>query len=204
MFEFKFTEEQLMLREMVRDFAINELNETWSFFHITSSPYARGLEYSLKRMSEGWNRLNLRLKREYGTLSWVRVYEQHKDHTVHLHAVGSTVIQERWLKDNAWACKLGYMAKSGEMKGIRPAFYATKYMTKIEDEWPRGTRRIGASHHFPDNKKDTNDWELIRHSRNLNERDYFSLSNMRTIPIFDADWQRYVTIAEFEDGNYEE
>lgn len=184
--------------------AINDRDTAWSFFHVTSSPYARGLELSLGRMSAGWNRLNLALKREYGKFDWVRVYEQHKDGTVHLHAVGATLIDQKFLKDKSWHCKLGYIAQSGIMKGVRPAFYATKYMTKQEDDWPKGTRRIGSSHHFPNLEREQEHWQILTKNRILTRSAFVTASNGLARAVFDVDWQRLILPEDIEDGHYEE
>jgi hypothetical protein len=93
---------------------------------------------------------------------WVKVIEIHEDDTPHIHfIVGISKhykrhIKSKWVKDNARACGLGFIALVGtkEAKDIpldsdeahNKAFYVAKYVSKGE---MIGIRAIAWSFEFP-------------------------------------------------------
>lgn len=139
---------------------VNKLGGNWYFFTITSNRYFRGTR-SIKAIREGWKKLYNRILALYGkdasSLYYVKVWEQHKNGTFHLHLLANFPITRKWLKDNAHGCGLGYQAhvKSIDNAG-QVAGYMAKYTLKngfIEQGGvaiPKGLRRIETSHKWPD------------------------------------------------------
>lgn len=139
---------------------VNKLGGNWYFFTITSSRKMRGAK-SIKAIRDGWKKLYNRILSLYGKnakdLYYVKVWEQHKDGSFHLHMLANFPITRRWLKDNAHSCGLGYQAhvkpidNAGQVAG-----YMAKYTLKngfIEQGGvaiPKGLRRIETSHKWPE------------------------------------------------------
>jgi len=141
--------------------------KSWYFITITAHEKWRGLESSLKNLRQGWKKLYNRMRRKYGINDYVKVWERHKDGSLHLHVLIAKKIGKRWLKDNARQCGMGYQADSSQAKnGGQVAGYVAKYLLKSYNEgadMPKGLRRIECSRSFPklpDNTS-TNDLEWI-------------------------------------------
>lgn len=140
----------------------------WAWFTLTAheNTHEETGEYSLKNISQMWDRLIKRMKRKYGKFQYCRVYERHESGAFHLHCIASFTFDDLvvrnegkkneykdspWLRSNARGLKIGYMTHADNLEGKetgRVAFYATKYMVKLEDAerplWGR-VRRIQTS-----------------------------------------------------------
>lgn len=149
---------------------INTLNKPeWSFITLTAHENAKNYVTSMRNIQNGWKTLQTRIRRkiqEEGkakSISYVRVYEQHKDGRVHWHMVLSWIPMDyknpqkesdkgsRWVSDNARECGMGYQTKTLSIDGHGGyvASYVTKYLTKVESQWPKGTRIVQTSRDWP-------------------------------------------------------
>lgn len=125
----------------------------WYFITITAHEKMRGTDASLKNLREGWKKLYNRIRRKYGTSTYIKVWEYHEDSTLHLHILVARKIGKRWLKNNARECGMGYQVDSSRTKNPgQVAGYVSKYLLKGYVEganMPKGLRRIEASRNFP-------------------------------------------------------
>jgi hypothetical protein len=138
---------------------VNKLGGDWYFFTITSNRRMRGIQ-SIKAIRTGWKKLYNRILYLYGkdagSLYYVKVWEQHKNGSFHLHMLANFPITKRWLKDNAHGCGMGYQAHVRKIDNAgQVAGYMAKYTLKngfIEQGGvaiPKGLRRIETSHKWP-------------------------------------------------------
>lgn len=126
--------------------------QDWSFVTITMSRYTRGFAYSVSIWPNRWSKLSTRIRRLIPGVRYVLLPEQHKDGTLHTHAIFSGKITNTWISKNAHTCGLGYQSKSKAMdSAFGAAKYVTKYLTKTLDvqEWPPRFRRIRTSQKWP-------------------------------------------------------
>jgi hypothetical protein len=138
---------------------VNRLDGVWWMFTLTAHEKWRGREASVKNLRSGWKKLYNRARRTYEVSHYVRVYELHSDKmTFHLHGLVDENFGERWLKDNARECGLGYQVdihtvdNAGQVAG-----YIAKYFLKSEatlgmnrNLWPKSLRRIEVSRGWPE------------------------------------------------------
>lgn len=97
---------------------------------------------------QAWPKLYKRALREYGGLTYFGIPEQTEKGKLHLHFFTPTPIKQKWLKDNARACGLGFMAKIKPVDDPKSgAYYVTKYLHKslTATVWPKNFRRIRKS-----------------------------------------------------------
>jgi len=130
---------------------IQALNYHNNFLTITSHEKLDAAG-SLAVWPKAWMKLSARARYKSGGFMYLGVPEQHKDGRLHFHAIESAGLGERWWKDNARECGLGYMAEEEIARTPQgAAFYVVKYVTKsIEyQEWPRGFRRVRTSQNWP-------------------------------------------------------
>lgn len=139
---------------------IEELGGTWHMMTLTARPEDEGFEQSYKAMQRGIDVLMKRIRRVFGDVDYVRVFEAHNTRdALHAHfivrgfvnfvAVGASVkhvpmfvpSDERvpsarmwalrtWLKKTAWECGLGYIADIQEIQTLYAVNYVVKYLTK--------------------------------------------------------------------------
>ena len=87
--------------------------ENWYFATITAHKWWRGNK-SLINLRRNWPKLRKRLTRATRKagepLFYCRNWEMHKDASFHMHLITNAPITERWLKDNASECGLGFQA----------------------------------------------------------------------------------------------
>jgi hypothetical protein len=129
---------------------------TLEFVTITSRPYTTA-NSSRYFFSQNWPKLARRAKYHTEKKSgqkwaYFLIPEQHKTGRLHAHLIAATHLCERWWKDNAYKCGLGYIANVQEVE--HPAFtvaYVTKYLAKSIEytEWPKGFRRVRTSRNWP-------------------------------------------------------
>lgn len=124
----------------------------WFMFTLTAHEKMRGQASSVKNLREGWKKLYNRIRYEYGVSKYCKVWEMHEDSTFHLHGLIDSVIVERWLKDNARECGMGYQVDIHQVDNAgQVAGYIAKYFLKSESninenrQFPRNLRRIEVS-----------------------------------------------------------
>ena len=140
-------------------YGINEIGKDWSFWTITAHRKMRGYDASLISLREAWGKLYHRLKRTFGAFQYARIYEPHKDGSLHIHVI-STIIwpdirtgkrkngerfsYSRWLKDTVPVCGGGYQTDAKNLEGHAGyvAGYVVKYMTKEISAFKRVRGRV--------------------------------------------------------------
>lgn len=98
-----------------------------------------------------WNKLNQRARRVEPDGQFFAVREFQRNGRVHLHAITTWGMEERWWKDSGRACGLGYIA---DLEAVRSppgaGAYALKYLLKqVTQPFNKGTRRYNASRGWP-------------------------------------------------------
>jgi hypothetical protein len=178
----------------------------WSFVTLTANRKTRTLEGSHQNLARGWNRLNLRLKRQFPGFAFVRVWELHKKRAFHAHYLWRALPSKRWVKDNAAACGMGFMADIAVLdmnERAKSVFYVAKYMTKEGVDFPKDIRRISCSRNFPNKAKEesTQDWRVL--GTTLEEYDAWTLAWENRLDLYDVNEDRILTVDDFqEDGGY--
>lgn len=129
----------------------------WLMFTLTAHENADNEYKSVLNLRTGWKKLYNRMRDNFGISSYVKVWERHADNRFHLHGlIDNSEITERWLKDNARACGMGYQVdlhtvdNAGQVAG-----YIAKYFMKSESvtesagkDYPKGLRRIEVSRNW--------------------------------------------------------
>jgi hypothetical protein len=68
----------------------------------------------------------------------------------HCHLIISGRLGQRWWKDNARECGLGYQSEDKEVSTVSVGKYVGKYLGKtLAEKWPRHKRRINTSRNWP-------------------------------------------------------
>lgn len=165
--------------------AINNLGGNWSWFTLTAHSKKRGAVKSIENLRGAWDTLMKRMKRKYGQFEYIRVYEQHKDGSFHIHAIanfhfddikkrkpknGKNVNYSKWLAKTAKDLLIGYYTHADNIPetahGGYVASYVTKYMTKMAGEfidYLGRVRRIQPSQGFPKLPKNGEKWQFKAH-----------------------------------------
>lgn len=101
---------------------------------------------------KAWPVLYAALKRRSTGLEYFIVPEQHKDGRMHVHALWTADVKQKWLKDNARKRGLGYQAKVKRVDNARMAVsYVGKYIGKsLGDAVPSRFRRVRVSQGWPE------------------------------------------------------
>lgn len=147
---------------------------------------------------KAWPVLYSALKRRTAALEYFIVPEQHKDGRMHVHALWTANVSQKWLKDNARKRGLGYQAKRKPVADARQAVgYCGKYIGKsLGDHVPPRFRRVRVSQGWPEIPLPVTphaalDWEYINGNGQL-ERLYdeckqrgYSLIDLQTGEYFD-------------------
>lgn len=101
----------------------------------------------------GWDNLRRRYVREIPAEdpgAFLAVPERHKDGRLHAHAIISGGLKQKWWKDNARECGLGYKADAKEVVDLGVAGYVSKYLGKtLAEQWPKYKRRVNTSRTWP-------------------------------------------------------
>lgn len=124
----------------------------WAFVTITAMDYDDTEAKCLSRWHKNWPRLSARMRRKFPGIKYVLLPEHHENGRVHWHMIASHGVGERWVKDNAHNCGLGYIADSRPVEdAYRAVSYVSKYIGKSLDvvQWPRNLRRIRTSSKWP-------------------------------------------------------
>ena len=131
----------------------------WNMLTITAHPKCKTFEQCLFPWKNQWSKLSSRMRRKYPGFRYVILPECHQDGRVHWHLVASGHIANRWLKDSAASCGLGYMTTSEPVGEMEAAIgYVSKYISKsiYGSKWPRKLKRISTSQKWPDLPPDEN------------------------------------------------
>jgi len=143
---------QAVIAEGIKYYQANGETE-WHFITITSSGKLTTFTQTLYVWRKAWPKLYTRMKRRQPIMHSVYLPEKHKNGRLHFHAISTFGGGERWLKDNAYMCGLGFKAESEELVSIPHAVsYVSKYITKSLDVgayWPRSLHRVRTSQHWP-------------------------------------------------------
>ena len=70
-----------------------------------------------------------------------------------MHGLTTAILPQRWWKDNAIECGLGFMSDVSEVEAVGSvAGYVAKYTGKMmsQSRFPKGARRLRLSHGWPD------------------------------------------------------
>lgn len=101
---------------------------------------------------QAWPVLYAALKRRTIKLEYFIVPEKHKDGRMHVHALWTGDVSQKWLKDNGRKRGLGYQAKVKAVDSpSRAVSYVTKYVGKsLGTDVPKHFRRVRVSSGWPD------------------------------------------------------
>lgn len=131
---------------------LEELGAEIMFWTITSHRYNRTLLGGIAAWRKNWPKLLRRLKRKSAGVAYMQIPEQHKDGAYHVHLLTTATVNERWIKDNAAQCGLGYMDEIEPVRSPgKAAWYVAKYLTKESHllAWPKYLRRVNLSRNWP-------------------------------------------------------
>lgn len=124
-----------------------------AFVTVTSRPRLTP-ERSIEIFSQAWPRLRDRIKKVNGKkYEYLLVPEKHKSGVLHAHLITTAFFTKRWLKDNAYAAGLGYIADRQRLeKPEQAGGYVSKYLAKSlpGEQWPKGFRRVRTSQGWPE------------------------------------------------------
>lgn len=134
-----------------------EINSStgWFFDTLTTHRAISTVNASLYVFRQAWPKLQRRMKRiAGGNFHYVLLPELGaRTLRFHQHMIADFDFGERWLKDNAAECGLGYMAKHVPVDNAGIAsWYVTKYVTKSLEmglKWPKSLHRVRTSQHWP-------------------------------------------------------
>ena len=134
----------------------------WYLITVTAHGDWRGTASSLKNLRGGWRRLAQRIYRLNRDSKYVRVYEHHKDGSLHLHFIATWKLphtvdkngkwRSKWLKDASKKSGMGFKTDYRPIENPAiAATYTAKYLAKTLEKrtWPRSLRRIQTSHGWP-------------------------------------------------------
>lgn len=153
---------------------LRKISSVWWFGTLTAPAWARTAEKSLAAIRQNFDRFMKRLRRVFGKVEYVRVYEVHQLGAFHLHVVLSglcarverfegrnhvrgfrpcrqsdnsrSMAVNTWWKKTAAKCKMGYIAEVKKIPSGEAVGYITKYMTKAAQNFEcRNLRRIQTS-----------------------------------------------------------
>lgn len=134
----------------VRFFA--ERGEKLDFVTITSHEKLKNFAQTETIWRDAWSKLYAALKRCNPDLAYFIVPEKHKDGRMHIHALWTAGVTQRWLKDNARKRGLGYKAETSRITNpASAARYVSKYVGKgLGKDVPKRFRRVRVSQNWPD------------------------------------------------------
>lgn len=195
----------------------------WFFMTITAHQNWRGEERSLENLRQGWRKLYNRFRRRFGKFHYIKIYEHHKDGSLHLHLLTdlllpykqtrrkskeiskrSLMTRSKYLKDTSAKCGMGYMCDYQPIAnaGIA-AWYVAKYLGKSIGvaDFPSNLRRIQASHKFhklpPLITDESLSYLLVRNRTDMLLKAY-NLLRTEDILTYDAISEKDVTTDDWE------
>lgn len=123
---------------------------------------------------QAWGKLYDALKRQARMLEYFLVPEKHKDGRMHVHALWTAEVSQKWVKDNARKRGLGHQCKVVKVEdAFKAANYVSKYVGKdIGEDVPRGFRRVRTSQNWidipePNTEQSTLKWDYIKNQAEL-------------------------------------
>jgi len=121
------------------------------FVTITSHEKLKDFAATQSVWRKSWPVLYAAIKRRNNALEYFIVPERHKDGRMHIHALWTASVSQKWLKDNARSRGLGYQAKIKKIENeIHAVRYVTKYVGKsLGEDVPQRTRRVVVSQGWP-------------------------------------------------------
>jgi len=137
---------------------------------VTSHEKNKTLAQCMYVWPDAWTKLSRRLRYHYPGIKYALLPEQHLDGRLHIHAIASNNVRQRWLKDNARSCGLGFMNESEPIANPKDAIpYVLKYLNKAIEhtDWPNRFRRVRTSIRWPkledqsDFDREIIDWEYL-------------------------------------------
>lgn len=141
-----------------------KVSDDWWFITITAHSRMRSQDASYKNLQRGIDVLMKRVRRVFGKVDYVRVFEKHpSSDAIHAHLVCSNLTPyvisgchknlqpgwlaltardsstgawaiRSWLKKTAQECQIGYQADVQRLTNNYAVNYATKYLTKSAQE----------------------------------------------------------------------
>lgn len=99
---------------------------------------------------DAWDRLYKAIRRKAEIFEYMVIPEKHQDGRMHVHALWTAGVSQKWLKDNARKRGLGFMADVRRVETVQNATrYVTKYIGKdLGDEVPPHFRRVRVSRNW--------------------------------------------------------
>lgn len=148
------------------------LEQGWKLDFLTLTPHEKLTPaQSFYVLPRAWKKLHIRYQREIAGRdpgSYFVVPERMpKSGKVHSHFIITGGLTQRWWKNNARECGLGYQCESKQINSIGPAGYVTKYLTKtLTEQWPKGRRRVNTSRNWPvvPKSEELVGWEFSTHA----------------------------------------
>lgn len=121
------------------------------FVTITGHEKLKDFNATHRVWREAWPVLYSAIKRKNLALQYMIIPEKHADGRMHVHALWTAGVSERWLKDNARKRGLGFMQEVDHVKSVIAAVrYVTKYIGKdLGKEVPKGFHRVRVSNSWP-------------------------------------------------------
>ncbi len=203
--------------------AIKHYGGQWYFATITAHKNWRGTERSLINLRQGWRKLYNRLLRRFGRFHYIKIYEHHKDDSLHLHLLTDLALPYKYswktskktglliqvyrcklLKDLSAQCGMGFKTDYQPLEsGGLAAWYVAKYLGKSIDvsDFPVNLRRIQASHKFrklpPIVTDDALSYVVVRNRTDMLLKAY-NLLCTENILIYDAINEKDVTSDDWE------
>jgi len=91
-------------------------DEKWYLWTATLPPHERGFEKSVTAWRTKWRKLYYELKNEqkrqkWGVIHLIRVYEKHKDGTLHIHVISNQNLQSSKKRGGGWHWREEYKVK---------------------------------------------------------------------------------------------
>jgi len=150
---------QRQWRQFLRD-RLPQVYSKWDLLTLTARGYTRAEQSSYDQLKSGIDKLMKRVRRVYGEIEYVRVWEKHPEgEAVHAHIIvgglspylerrklpnGRTFFRptetrnnrkgfwssQTWYKVAAWDTGMGYQVDLSRVSSTKATRYVTKYLTK--------------------------------------------------------------------------
>lgn len=155
----------------VREFLAADIRV--DFVTITSNEKLTNFAQTEYVWRDAWTTLYAALKRKSPKMEYMIIPEKHEDGRMHVHALWTASVTQKWLKDNARKRGLGYMADVRKVADVgNAARYVTKYVGKdLGADVPPKFRRVRVSQGWAEIPKPITEHNLYRWEYVLGERD---------------------------------
>lgn len=143
---------QWVARAVLGLMQITSMHQTSVFVTITSAEWYKTSAAAIAAFPVAWNKLYGRLKRKNPDLMYLMTIEfGQKTSHMHAHFLTNATQNERWYKNNARACGMGFQAKVETVESDgKAAAYVSKYIGKslAGQQLPRKFRRVRCSQNW--------------------------------------------------------